>query len=65
MWRRIVLLSLVVLGGCRLNDLLNPGPPPEEEKCYANVTFRTIQEQDNDTTFFIKRMRVACPEPEP
>ncbi len=59
--RLFLALCLLLLPGCRLNDLLNPGPPPEEEKCYANVTIRTIQQQDNDTTYHITRMQVPCP----
>jgi hypothetical protein len=60
--RRLTLLLLLFLPGCRLNDLLNPGPPPPPEMCERVWRFRVIQEQDADTTYITRRQVVPCEE---
>ncbi len=61
MKKLLLIASSMVLVGCHLDDLLNPGPPPEEEKCYQTITWTVIQQQDADTTYYHTRREVPCP----
>lgn len=56
-----ILLALLALVGCRLGELLDPGPPPPPEKCYQTWRFRIIQQNDADTTYYVTSREVPCP----
>jgi hypothetical protein len=62
---RLVLCLLLFLPGCRLGELLNPGPPPKETVCERVWTIRVIQEQDADTTYIQRRQVVPCEDETP
>ncbi len=55
-------LVIVFVSGCRLNDLLNPGPPPKEEMCERVWKLRIIQNDGADTTYITRRQVVPCEE---
>lgn len=56
---RLALGLLLLCSGCRLGDLLNPGPPPPEETCYTTLRFTTVNSW-GDTTVFTKSIEVPC-----
>jgi hypothetical protein len=58
----LALLIAVAVTGCRLNDLLNPGPPPPEEKCFTTVTFTWWNDRGDTTVVHREGVRVACPD---
>lgn len=60
---RLVLALAIAfsVGACRLGDLLNPGPPPEEEKCFATITFRWWNDRGETTLVHREGVRVECP----
>lgn len=58
----LILLCCLSLVGCRLDELLNPSPPPAvvAKKCYQTMRVRVIA-NGTDTTYYSNTIEVPCP----
>ena len=61
--RLLAILLCVTLAGCRLDELLNPSPPPAvvAKKCYQTLRVRVIR-NGTDTTYYSNTVEVPCKE---
>lgn len=59
--RLLLVCCLLLLAGCRLDELLNPSPPPAvvAKKCYQTMRVRVIA-NGTDTTYYSNTIEVPC-----
>ena len=58
---RVALLLCLCLSGCRLDELLNPSPPPvvATKKCYRTMRVMVIA-NGTDTTYYSNTIEIPC-----